>query len=74
LRGTRRTPGGAGTNYVSWHVSDIEACVSLLAESEIRPGHVTPKGVVDTGRSKIFYLDPADTGGLLVELVEVPGP
>jgi methylmalonyl-CoA/ethylmalonyl-CoA epimerase len=63
--------GGAGINHVAWRVTDIDACVKLLAERGIRPGHVTPAGVVSTGRSRIVYLDPADTGGLLVELVEM---
>jgi methylmalonyl-CoA/ethylmalonyl-CoA epimerase len=62
--------GGAGINHIAWRVRDIEACVELLAGIGIRPGHVTPQGIVDTGRSRIVYLDPADTGGLLVELVE----
>ena len=65
--------GGAGINHVAWRVSDIEACMRLLAKAGIGPGHVTPAGPVDTGRSKMVYLDPADTGGLLVELVEPGG-
>jgi methylmalonyl-CoA/ethylmalonyl-CoA epimerase len=65
--------GGAGINHVAWRVRDIDACVDRLAALGIGPGHVTPGGVVDTGRSKIVYLDPADTDGLLVELVEIPG-
>lgn len=62
--------GGAGINHVAWRVSDIDACVELLAANGMRPGHVTPDGIVDTGRSRILYLDPVDTGGLLVELIE----
>jgi methylmalonyl-CoA/ethylmalonyl-CoA epimerase len=63
--------GGAGINHVAWRVRDIDACVRLLAHAGIRPGHVTPHGVVDTGQSRIVYLDATDTGGLLVELVEI---
>lgn len=65
--------GGAGINHVAWRVDDIDACATLLAAQNIRPGHVTPDGVVDTGRSKIVYLDPGDTDGILIELVELGG-
>ena len=64
--------GGGGINHVAWRVNDIDAAVGMLAEQRVRPGHVTPDGVVDTGRSRIVYLDPADTDGLLIELVELP--
>ena len=63
--------GGGGINHVAWRVSDIDACAELLAGQQIWPGHVTPDGVVDTGRSKILYLDPGDTDGILIELVEL---
>ena len=63
---------GGGINHVAWRVRDIDACVRLLDEIGIRPGYVTPNGVVDTGRSKMVYLDPETTDGLLVELVERP--
>lgn len=64
--------GGAGINHVAWRVSDIAACVALLAEQGIRPGHVTPDGVVEFGDRKLVYLEPSDTEGLLVELLELP--
>ena len=63
--------GGGGINHIAWRVSDIDAAVRVLGEQRVRPGHVTPDGVVDTGRSKMVYLNPADTDGLLVELVEI---
>ena len=62
--------GGGGINHVAWRVSDIDACVDALAAKGIQPGHVTPDGVVDTGQSRIVYLDPDDTQGLFIELVE----
>jgi methylmalonyl-CoA epimerase len=71
LAGSSRA--GAGLNHVAWRVRDIEDCLATLAAHGVRPGHVTPKGVIDTGRSKIVYLDPADTDGMLMELVEVAG-
>ena len=63
--------GGAGINHVAWQVSDIRACMDLLAGRGIRPGHVTPDGVVEFDDRKLVYLDPADTGGLLIELLEI---
>lgn len=64
--------GGAGINHIAWVVSDIYAAVSALAERGIKPGYVTPDGVVNTGRKLMVYLDPATTGGQLIELIEEP--
>lgn len=63
--------GGAGINHVAWKVSDIDAAVQALEAVNIYPGHVTPEGVVSFGRKKMVYLDPATTGGLVVELIEL---
>lgn len=65
--------GAGGINHVAYVVNDIDGALATLAAQGIRPGHVTPDGVVDTGRTRIAYLDPADTGGMLIELVEVCG-
>jgi methylmalonyl-CoA/ethylmalonyl-CoA epimerase len=64
--------GSAGINHMAWQVDDIDAAVALLASRDIYPGHVTPEGVVSIGTKKIVYLDPAATGGLLIELIEYP--
>lgn len=62
--------GGGGINHVAWRVSDIEAAVEALADRGIKPGYVTPDGIIVIGSKKMVYLDPATTGGLLVELLE----
>ena len=62
--------GGAGINHVAWRVDDIEAAVALLATNGIRPGPVTPDGIIAIGPKKMVYLDPATTGGLVIELIE----
>lgn len=62
--------GGGGINHVAWTVSDIDAALQALAASGIRPGYVTPDGVVNTGSKLMVYLDPATTAGLLVELIQ----
>ena len=62
--------GGAGINHVAWRVSDLDACLELLGEQGIGPGHVTPDGVFTNDSSRIVYLDPAACGGLFIELIE----
>jgi catechol 2,3-dioxygenase-like lactoylglutathione lyase family enzyme len=62
--------GGAGINHLAWRVFDIDAALAALAEQGIRPGHVTPDGVIDIGRKRMVYLDPATTGGMVIELLE----
>ena len=64
--------GGAGINHLAWRVSDIKAALACLLEHGIRPGHVTPDGVVTIGAKKMVYLDPDTTGGLVIELLEYP--
>jgi methylmalonyl-CoA/ethylmalonyl-CoA epimerase len=64
--------GGGGVNHLAWRVSDIDAALACLAESGIKPGHVTPQGVVCIGPKKMVYLDPDTTGGLVIELIEYP--
>ena len=64
--------GGAGINHVAWRVENIEAAVAVLAANDIYPGHVTPDGIVAIGTRKMVYLDPATTGGLVIELIEYP--
>ena len=63
--------GGAGINHVAWRVSDLEACMAVLNESGIGPGHVTPGGPFSYGNMKIVYLDPEACGDLYVELIEI---
>ena len=69
------TPSGsAGINHMAWRVRDIEGALACLLERGIKPGHVTPQGIVTIGPKKMVYLDPATTGGLIIELLEYPDP
>ena len=63
--------GLAGINHVAWYVDDIQRAVSDLRQQGIGPGHVTPAGPVDIGNKYICYLNPEDTGGLVVELMQM---
>ena len=64
--------GGGGINHVAWAVEDIEGALALLMADGIKPGHVTPDGIVQIGEKKMVYLDPATTDGLVIELIEFP--
>ena len=59
-----------GINHVAWEVRDIDAAVARLAQSGVRPGHVTPDGVIETPNFKMVYFRLEDTGDMLVELIE----
>ncbi|MFW2403974.1 MAG: VOC family protein [Gammaproteobacteria bacterium] len=59
-----------GITHFALEVTDIERVLERMAEKGVHLGYITPDGVFDTGTKKIAYLDPADTGGNLIELVE----
>jgi methylmalonyl-CoA/ethylmalonyl-CoA epimerase len=59
-----------GINHLAFTVSDLDQAIAKMAEKGVRLGHVTPNGIIDTGRSKVAYFNPEDTGGILIELVE----
>jgi len=63
--------GGAGINHIAWRVRELDVVMAMLAEKGIFPGHVTPRGPVRFGSKALVYLDPATTGGMLVELIEI---
>ena len=59
-----------GLNHIAYVVEDIEEAVRHLQEKGIDLGHVTKDGILDMGRSRVAYLDPKTTSGILIELVE----
>ncbi len=63
--------GSGGLNHIAWRVSDLNAALALLAAQGIVPGHVTPDGPVMFANKALVYLDPATTGGILIELIEI---
>jgi methylmalonyl-CoA epimerase len=62
-----------GITHFALEVSDIEQVLARIEKKGVRLGYITPDGVFDTGTKKIAYLNPQDTGGNLIELVEVTG-
>lgn len=61
---------GHGADHVCFTVTDLPRAVAALAAVGVRTGHVTPDGFVATPTFRMAYFDPADTGGVLLELVE----
>jgi methylmalonyl-CoA/ethylmalonyl-CoA epimerase len=59
-----------GISHIALEVEDIEAVVAALQERGFRLGYVTKNGIFDNGKTKIAYLEPDDTDGHLIELVE----
>jgi hypothetical protein len=53
-------------------VKDVEKAVKIMEERGVHLGYITRDGIFDTGKTKIAYLDPKDTDGILIELVESP--
>ncbi len=61
-----------GINHIALQVKDVEKAVQIMEERGVHLGYITKDGIFDTGRTKIAYLDPKDTDGILIELVESP--
>ncbi len=62
---------GPGMQQLAYRVADVEAASRLLRERGVRTLYDAPRR--GTAGSRINFLHPKDTGGVLVELVE-PGP
>ena len=64
---------GPGVQQVAYTVADIDAACAALRERGVRTLYDQPRR--GTAGSRINFLHPKDTGGVLVELVEpAPGP
>ena len=59
---------GAGIQQLAIRVDDIEGTIALLVESGVRMVDECPKD--GTEGSRIAFIHPSSTGGVLVELVE----
>ena len=59
-----------GINHIAFQVMDVEKAVKNMEEKGIHLGYITKDGIFDTGGTKIAYLDPKDTDGILIELIE----
>ena len=61
---------GKGINHICFTVDDIETAVSNMAAKGVRPGHVTPNGIITMPHQKMIYFNPEDTGGILLEYIQ----
>jgi len=61
---------GKGINHICFTVDNIEEAVKDMQEKGARPGHVTPKGIIQMPSQKMIYFDPETTGGFLIEFIE----
>ncbi len=61
---------GEGMHHVAWAVTDVQACLDTYARAGARVIDETPR----TGLHgvPVAFVHPASTGGVLVELVQVP--
>lgn len=59
-----------GISHIALQVDNIEQVVESMAAKGFRLGYITKNGIFDNGRSKVAYLEPDDTDGHLIELVE----
>lgn len=59
-----------GVNHVCYTVDDLEAAVKAMAAAGVRPGHVTPDGIIDMPHARMAYFDPEDTAGMLFEFIQ----
>ncbi len=60
-----------GINHIAFQVKDVEKAVKIMEGKGVHLGYITKDGIFDTGGTKIAYLDPKDTDGILIELIEV---
>lgn len=61
---------GEGLYHICFEVEDIDAALAELKEKGVRLLNETP--VIGHGESRIAFIDPAATGGILFELAELP--
>jgi methylmalonyl-CoA/ethylmalonyl-CoA epimerase len=61
---------GEGIQHIAFRTEDIEKAVGELKEKGIR--FIDEKPRIGAGNTKIIFLHPKDTHGVLVELVQQP--
>jgi methylmalonyl-CoA/ethylmalonyl-CoA epimerase len=59
---------GSGLHHVAYRVEDIEATLTALAADGVRLIDETPR--IGIRGSKVAFLHPASTGGVLTEIVQ----
>lgn len=62
--------GGKGPHHIAYRVPDIDRALGALKAAGVRLIHETP--VAGSRGTRVAFIHPAATGGVLVELVEHP--
>jgi methylmalonyl-CoA epimerase len=63
-----REKNGSGLFHICLEVEDFDAAMAELAGKGVKPHPNSPRK--GESRSKVVFLDPATTGGILIELAE----
>jgi methylmalonyl-CoA/ethylmalonyl-CoA epimerase len=60
---------GAGVHHICFEVDNIDSCLQILKERQVRLINEEP--IIGTGGKRIAFLHPESTHGVLVELYEL---
>ncbi len=63
---------GVGMHHLCLEVDDIDAMLARLKSADIRL--ITPEPQTDDDGKKLAFIHPSSTGGVLVELYQLPPP
>ncbi|HEY0238507.1 MAG TPA: methylmalonyl-CoA epimerase [Friedmanniella sp.] len=63
---------GPGLQHLAYRVVDVDVACAVLRSRDVRLLYDQPEA--GTRGSRINFVHPKDAGGVLVELVETPGP
>ena len=61
---------GAGMHHICFEIDDIDAAIEELQAAEVPLINETPQ--LDAHGKKLIFIHPKGTGGVLVELYELP--
>lgn len=61
---------GEGLHHVAWAVTDVQACLDVLARAGTRVVDQVPRSGLHG--TPVAFVHPSAMGGVLVELVQVP--
>ena len=60
---------GPGIHHICFEVDDIDSCLSILKERQVRL--INEEAIIGTGGKRIAFIHPEATHGVLVELYEI---
>ena len=60
---------GAGIHHICFEVDDIDSCLQMLKDQDIRL--INEEAIIGTGGKRIAFVHPESTHGVLVELYQL---